>query len=54
MGKRRKLRGVEYAEDGPHGRPAREIVQRWMRRGGRHRLNRMERQAGKRETRRFW
>ena len=28
--KRRLPKGVEYAQDGPHGRPAREIRKRWI------------------------
>lgn len=46
--KRRLPRGVEYAQDGAHGRPAKEIAKRWMRIDGKRRIRRLERREGKR------
>ncbi len=49
--KRRKLRAEPYVQDGPNGRPAGEILKRWMRRGGKRHLRRMERREAKRDLR---
>lgn len=41
--KRRHIKEARYAQDGPHGTPAKEILKRWMRRGGKRRIRRLER-----------
>lgn len=44
--KRRLPKDVKYAQDGPHGRPAREISKRWISKAKR-RTHKRERQEGK-------
>lgn len=46
--KRRLPRGVEYAQDGPHGRPKKEIQKRWISRAKRQ-THKRERREGKKE-----
>lgn len=48
--KRRLPRGVEYAQDGPHGRPAEEIKHRWISRAKRQ-THKRERREGKAQGR---
>lgn len=48
--KRRPVKGLEYAQDGPHGRPAAEIRKRWASAAKRH-MHKLERRQGREETR---
>ncbi len=47
--KRRLPKGVEYAQDGPHGRPAKEIRKRWIS-AAKRATHKRERREGKKET----
>lgn len=47
---RRTIKEARYAQDGPHGTPAKEILKRWMRKGGKRRIRRLERREGKKEV----
>ena len=47
---RRLPKGVEYAEDGPHGRPAAEIQHRWIS-AEKRRTHKRERREGQQEAR---
>jgi hypothetical protein len=51
MAKRRLPRGVENAHDGPHGRPAAEILHRWISREKR-RTHKRERREARNDLRR--
>lgn len=46
--KRRWPKGLQYAVDGPHGRPRREIIKRWVSQEKR-RTHKRERREGKRD-----
>lgn len=46
---RRHMKEARYAQDGPHGRPAKEILKRWMRKDGKRHLRRLERRERKAE-----
>lgn len=48
--KRRHMRDAKYVQDGPHGRPAKEILKRWMRKDGKRRIRRLERHEAKRKV----
>lgn len=49
MTNRRLPRGVEYAHDGPHGRPKREIQHKWISKEKR-RTHKRERREWKKMT----
>lgn len=47
--KRRHIREAKYVQDGPNGTPAKEILKRWMRTGGKRHIRRLERHEAKRK-----
>lgn len=49
--KRRLPKDVQYAQDGPHGRPQSEIIKRWISQE-RRRTHKRERREGQAELRR--
>lgn len=51
MAKRRHMREYKYVQDGPNGTPKESILKRWMRKGGKRRIRRLERHDAVAEAR---